>query len=187
MTRNRVFAATIALFALSSGVPTRADDSHADHPRAVPRPDAIVDASTLQRPEAPAGVSDLDWKDLFRPPGRYGLEYTERARSLDGKTVRLLGFMVRRDKPVPGTLLLTPYPMSLPEREYAQADELPPTTVLVTVPDRAGQAVPYTPGPLLLTGTLRLGNREEPDGRRFDVRLELDPQPHTSDQGGTSR
>lgn len=187
MRRARVCAAAMVLCILAHGIPAEADDSHAGHAHTVPQLGPVIDASTMKRPLAPEGVADLEWKDLFRPPGRRGLEYTDRARSLDGKKVRVLGYMVHRDKPVPGTLLLTPYPMSLPEQEYGQADELPPTTVLVSVRDRAGEAVPYTPGPLLLTGTLRLGNREEPDGRLFAVRLELDPQPPTPDQGGTSR
>jgi hypothetical protein len=37
------------------------------------------------------------------------------------------------------------------------------------------QPVPYTPGLMLLTGTLSVGNRPEPDGRISLVRLELDP------------
>jgi hypothetical protein len=39
----------------------------------------------------------------------------------------------------------------------------------------APATVPFTPGPLLLTGTLSVGNRQEPSGRVSLVRLQLDP------------
>ena len=57
------------------------------------------------------------------------------------------------------------------------ADDLPPTVVQVLLPDRPGEPVPFTPGPLLLTGTLELGAKSMPDGRQSFVRLLLDPAP----------
>jgi hypothetical protein len=38
-------------------------------------------------------------------------------------------------------------------------------------------ALPHTRGLLALTGTLRVGREEMPDGRVGWVRLELDPRP----------
>ncbi len=126
-------------------------------------------------PPPPLGVRDLRFTELFAPTGRRGLEYSETARALAGRRVRLLGYIVRQEEPTPGTLLLAPLPLVLHEHEYGMADDLPPTTVHVLVPTERERPVPWTPAPLLLTGTLDLGPREEPDGRVSVVRLLLDP------------
>ena len=42
------------------------------------------------------------------------------------------------------------------------------------MPEKFGEPVPHTPGLLLLTGTLSVGNKPEPDGRISTVRLTLD-------------
>ncbi len=126
-------------------------------------------------PEAPPGVTDLRFADLFGPIGSRGLVLTGKLRSLDGKRVRILGYMVAREQAPPGTFLLTPFPQTLHEYEYGLADDLPPATLFVTASGRGDREVPYTPGLLLLTGTLSVGNREEPDGRVSLVRMTLDP------------
>jgi hypothetical protein len=127
-------------------------------------------------PPAPAGVNDLKFKDLIRfPVGPLGLEYAEAAKALDGKKVRLLGYMVRQSQPQPWTLLLSPVPLTLHEREYGFAEDLPPTVVHVFTQKHSTPILPWTPGPLLLTGTLSLGPRAEPDGRTSNLRLFLDP------------
>lgn len=54
------------------------------------------------------------------------------------------------------------------------ADDLPATAVFVHLQTDQVEPVPYTPGPLLLTGTLALGPMEETDGRVSAVRLLLD-------------
>ncbi len=97
-------------------------------------------------------------------------------KKLAGQRVRVLGFMVRQTRPAPGTVILTPYAMATHEGEYGLCDDLPPSTLFVHVPKYADLAVPFTPGPLLLTGTLELGPRQESDGRVSHVRLVLDPE-----------
>jgi hypothetical protein len=132
-------------------------------------------------PPLPEGVSALQFSEFFeRPVGPRGLVYSEKLRRLQGQRVRVLGHMVRREGAFPGTLLLTPYPVQLHDVEYGLADDLPPNTLFVTVPDAQGE-VPFSPGLLLLTGRLEIGPREEPDGRTSAVRLVLDPK--TQGQG----
>ena len=127
-------------------------------------------------PPPPAGVTDLRFDEFFElPAGPRGLEPTETLRALDGRRVRLLGFMVRQTRPSPGIAILAPYAFATNEHEYGLADDFPPGVVFVEVPRFADLAVPHTPGPLLLTGTLEFGRREEPDGRVSLVRLRLDP------------
>lgn len=145
-------------------------------------------------PPPPPAITDLKPSEIYEPIGGGGLRYTRKVLALDGRRVRILGYMVDRDTPVPGLLLLAPLPARLHEREAGQADDLPAATLFVIVPGRAGQILPHTPGPLLLTGTLQLGNREEADGRISSVRLILDSEPITirnapraSPEGGTRR
>lgn len=163
-----------------------------------PVAEAKLDANKITLPPLPEGVVDLDFRDFFKTPvGDYGLELTERLQSLDGKRVRFLGYMVYEDltrcnscttvrtmggRPipawmeatVPGRMMFTSRPASVSHAHYGLADDLPPQTVFVTVPDKIGQLVPYTPGPMLITGILSVGSKKEMDGRVSIVRLELD-------------
>ena len=137
----------------------------------------IRDARNLlpPRPPAPAGVTDLDFNEFFSPViGDRGLETSVKLRSLAGQQVRLVGFMVRQSLPTPGVLLLASQPMQVDEIEYGACDDLPPQVVRVFVPLPAGTQVPLTPGPLLLTGKLELGQQHEPDGRNSFIRLRLE-------------
>ena len=127
------------------------------------------------RPAAPAGVTDIDFPDFFGPVvGDRGMELTDKLHALDGKQVRIVGFMVRQTLPTPGVLLLAPQPIQVDEVEYGACDDLPPQVVRIFVPLPAGTPVPLTPGPLLLTGRLELGQQPEPDGRNSFIRLRLD-------------
>lgn len=127
-------------------------------------------------PPLPAGVSELRFRDFFvQPVGPRGLELTDTLCQLDGKKVRILGYMARQEQPVPGVFLFNAIPVRLNEEHYGLADDLPAATLFVSVPVNRDQVVPYTPQPMLLTGTLSLGNREEADGRISTVRLALDP------------
>lgn len=132
--------------------------------------------STNTLPPLPPGVTELKFNEFFRQPiGPRGLEYTEKLRSLEGRRIRILGFMARQTKPVDHCFLLAPVPLTLNEIEYGHADDLPATTLHVLTTEDAPAHAPPTPGPLLLTGTLHIGNRQEADGRTSTVRLELDP------------
>ena len=156
----------------------------------------------LQLPPLAEGVTDLRFNEFFEKPGDYGLEYTAKIKSLDSKKVRLLGFMVNRCAHSPGLFLLTSMPVTTHEHEMGLADDLPIATVHVFMPaspviagdsprtrrmgvvpaeHKYGEAlpgtVPWTPGLLLLTGTLRTGTRDEADGRISTARLELDELP----------
>ena len=70
---------------------------------------------------------------------------------------------------------ITPIPVQLHDHDSSLADDLPPAAVHVVVPEHRDQHIPYTPQLMLLTGTLALGPREDPDGRISIVRLTLDP------------
>lgn len=150
-----------------------AEEPSPTRPPAGPAPAAAVP----ELPPLPEGVEELQFSDFFvKPVGPRGLVYTEKVRRLDGRRVRILGFMVRRDEAPPGTLLLASHPVQLHDHEYGLADDLPPATLTVILPGET-EALPHTPGLLLLTGRLELGSREEPDGRVSTARLFLDSRP----------
>lgn len=128
-------------------------------------------------PPLPEGTEQLRFREIYRMPvGEKGLEYSDRALALSGKRVRVLGYMVHEDEPVPGRLLLAPFPFKLLTEEYGLAEDLPATVIYVHMPKAAGAGpVAYTAGFMLLTGVLELGPGEEPDGRISSVRIQLDP------------
>lgn len=109
------------------------------------------------------------------PVGPYGLEPTADLLGLAGKRVRIAGFMVAEQEPLPGQFKLALLPVKLAEREDGPADDLPAATVFVHLsPANAQRFVKFNPGVLEVVGTLDVGPREEPDGRVSQVRLVLD-------------
>lgn len=160
------------MLAVSFGIPAHATDQLGGNADALAS--AISAAGRL--PAAPEGVTDLKFSDLYvSPVGPRGLELTDKARALDGKRVRMLGYMVEQDALTPGVMMLAPFKLSTHESEYGLCDDLPPTVVFVSVPSSRDAAVPFTPGPLLLTGRLELVRRViGPDERAGFVHLVLD-------------
>lgn len=131
-------------------------------------------------PPLPEGVEELRFDEFYKMPvGPRGLEPTEKLLSLNGKRVRILGYMANMQLRGNRQMLLAPVPLKAQPLEYGQADDIPATHVLVRVPGSAAQAVPYTPGLLLLTGKLTVGGRSL-DGENAFVRLLLDPPQETA-------
>jgi hypothetical protein len=133
--------------------------------------------STL--PALPADIGELKFKDFFAMPvGPHGLEMTPKLLALDGKRVRILGYMAQQDDPHPGFFMLTPVPVNIAEASDSMADDLPLATLFVHLPpSQANEVASHQPGLLVLIGTLSVGNREEGDGRISMVQLQLDAAP----------
>ena len=163
--RRRLVCLCIAMLAMGLGVLAVAAHGHG-------RGHKIL----TKLPPPPAGVTDLKFNEFFvMPVGALGLEPTQKLRSLDGQRVRMLGYMVRQEKPPVGTFLFAAIPVQIHEHDNGLADGLPPATVRVAVPTCRDKPVPFAPDLMALMGTLQLGNRAETDGRVTFVRLELDP------------
>jgi hypothetical protein len=130
--------------------------------------------STL--PSLPADIADLKFRDFFvMPVGPRGLEMTPKLLALDGRRVRILGYMAQQEDPYPGFFMLTPMPLKVAEASDGMADDLPPATLFVHLPPfQANNVASHLSGLLVLTGTLSVGNREEGDGRISMMRLQLD-------------
>jgi hypothetical protein len=115
----------------------------------------------------------LDFHDLYRMPvGPMGLEPSDKLLALNGQRVRMTGFMVDYDGPLPGAFMFSPLPVNLSEEEEGQADDLPASAVFVHLPaEYAAKAVPFHPGPVEIVGRLELGAHDEANGRRSFVRV----------------
>jgi len=135
-----------------------------------------VSKNPAHLPPVPPGVSELKFGEFFvSPVGAHGLVLTDKLANLTGKRVRIAGYMVEQHQGPPGKFLFCATPVQLHDHDSAHADDLPPAVIHVTVPTCVGREVPYAPGPMLLTGVLSIGHRDEADGRMSLVRLDLDP------------
>lgn len=136
---------------------------------------AVSGAHAPSAPVLPEAV-ELRFSDFFvRPVGPRGHEPTPRLLELDGRRVRIRGFLVDEEEPYPGLFMLTEMPVSIAERADGPADFLPPATLFVHLPDaERDRVVAHGAVPIEVTGTLELGAREEVSGRVSYVRLRLD-------------
>lgn len=127
----------------------------------------------------PAGIAELKFGELFKlPVGPKGLEPSARLRALDGRRVRIVGYMVQQETPVAGGFLLSPLPASVGDEDESLADDLPPSALFVALPKGPAAIVPPLSGLLGVTGLLRVGAWEIPGAERVAAaRIELDPKP----------
>lgn len=170
-------AGTLAALVAVNRVPDASEAAVVAPVVVVPQEAKVELPPVVVKQELPAFAEWPEFRmvDLFkRPVGPLGLEYTDEAKALDGKQVRILGFQASTDWQVKASLLLTPYPIILHDKEYGQADDVPIGSVYVKMP--GNEQARFTPGLLMLAGTLRLGRFEEHDGRHSYARLELDPR-----------
>jgi hypothetical protein len=167
----RFFAALVLGLCAAQAVAHSSHDAVPSRP--APRP-LRVDTAL---PPPPRGVEELRFRDVFKMPvGAYGLEATERLLSLDGKRVRVVGYMVRQAEGGAGAFALSPLPVTLGDADEGHADDLPPTALLVEMPARAALQPDHLSGLIQLTGVLRVGRAESAalPGRVFPARIELD-------------
>ena len=93
--------------------------------------------------------------------------------SLNGKRVRVSGFMVNQEEPFPGGFTLCEIPVFCDEEGGGDAD-IPAKSVRVVVRGLAGKPSPYTRQPLSVTGVLSVGRDIDADGHVTFIRLLLD-------------
>ena len=129
---------------------------------------------TLQLPPLPAGVQELNFQEFYQMPvGPRGLEPSAKLLSLHGKNVRILGYMGEMQRANKRQFIFSAVPLKPQPEEYGLCDDIPGVHVLVTVQGNLEEQVPFTPGPLLLTGILAVGNYVQ-GGETSFVRLLLD-------------
>jgi hypothetical protein len=133
-------------------------------------------ATTTTLPSLPADIAELKFRDFFvMPVGPHGVEMAPKLFALDGRRVRIVGYMAQLEEPCPGFFMLVPVPINVAGASAGIVDDLPPATLFVHLPPaQAHKVASHQSGLLVLTGTLSVGNQEEGDGRISTVRLQMD-------------
>ncbi len=132
---------------------------------------ALAGAPAARPAATAADAPRLEAGELLAPGPR--LAPSARALALDGRRVRLVGFMAELEDPPRGGFYLAPRPVRCDE-EGAGTGDLPPDAVRVIVRSAVGEEIPFLPGPIEATGVLVLGNAADADGRVSLFRLVLD-------------
>jgi len=169
----RAVAAIVLIAALSAACAHEvAPIKHAAH--AIHVPALLAVNGPLDAP--PKGVAELKFRDVFRlPAGAKGLKPTDTLRKLDGKRVRIVGYMVQWETPLAAGFLLSPLPVAAGDEDESLADDIPPSVLFVSLPKGNGAAVPNLPGLIKVSGTLRVGAHEVAGASRVvPARIELD-------------
>ena len=123
----------------------------------------------------PSSAAPLSFKEFFEASPRE-LKPSQKLLSLNGKRVRMVGYMARMERIVPGAFYLVPHPVMCDE-EGGGTSDLPVENILVLVQSAKSKEIAFIPRPLEVTGILEVGNREEKDGRVSAIRLTLDGPP----------
>ena len=133
--------------------------------------------TTVPQSVQPASVR-LRMTEFFQfPVGPQGLQISPSLREAQGKRVSLQGYVVQQEVAAPGQFLLTPRPVQMSQHADGEADDLPPSTVAVSLPaEQQDWIVAYTRGLVEVVGVLDVGRQEGPDGRVTWVRLQLDSE-----------
>lgn len=133
-----------------------------------------VAAQLAMQPDTPR----LRMTEFFEfPVGPKGLQISPTLRQAQGKRVAIQGYVVQQEVAAPGHFLLTPRPVQMSQHADGEADDLPPSTLLVSLPaDQQDWMVAYTRGLVEVVGVLGVGREEGKDGRVTWVRLQLDSE-----------
>jgi len=132
----------------------------------------LASAGALAQQAVPTLLKFGDFYQL--PVGPQGLLPSARLLAADQQPVSLVGWMVEQEQPLTHYFLLTARPVRLSEQADGPADDLPPTTVLVRLPQSSG-AMPlvHQQVPVELSGRLSVGRAVEADGRVSWIQLQL--------------
>jgi len=123
---------------------------------------------------APAGSSatPLSFREFFES-GQRELKPSAKLLSLNGKRVRIVGFMAQTEEHFKGGFFLCPRPVDNDEAAGGDAD-IPPESVFVVLRSAKGKEPAHKPQALIAVGILELGPKEDDQGRVTRIRLILD-------------
>ena len=138
----------------------------------------VAIGQTAVQPSAQPESVRLRMTEFFQfPVGPKGLQISSSLREAQGKRVSMQGYVVQQEVAAPGQFLLTPRPVQMSQHADGEADDLPPSTVAVSLPaEQQDWIVAYTRGLVEVVGVLDVGRQEGPDGRVTWVRLQLDSE-----------
>ncbi len=167
--------ALVAAFAVCAGFePAARAATHEATATIAPVPAALAVRKDLGAP--PRGVTELKFRDMFKlPVGPRGLEPNATLSALDGKRVRVIGYMVQQEPLPTGAFQLAPLPVQISDEDEPLADDLPPSTLSVTVPGAETKAIRALPGLIQITGVLHVGAQTDAaSGRVSSAQIVLD-------------
>lgn len=137
---------------------------------------ALTALLPLTPPARAAAPVPLAFTEFFVPPPA-PLELSSKMQTLNGKRVKLQGYMVKMENPMAGAFYLTQHPTFCDEEGAGTAD-LPPACVRVIVRGAKNRTLGFVGRPLIVTGLLQVGAQTEADGQVSHFRLILDgPEP----------
>ena len=122
-------------------------------------------------------ATPLELQALFKMPvGPQGLEVSDTVLNASGKKVRLTGYMVKNEMPMPGVFMLAPRPVQMSEHADGEANDLPASVCWVYLDDRQKNwLVPHVPGLLTVEGQFTFNRIEASDGSVAWFHLKLAP------------
>ena len=128
--------------------------------------------------KVPRPLTELRFREFFSLPiGPAGLDFSDTLKLANGQAVRLVGYMVQQENPVPGRFMLAQRPVQMSEHADGEADDLPAATVVVHLdPRQQDWLVPHVRGLVSVSGTLKVGRDEALDGRVSWVQLHMDAE-----------
>ena len=169
-----VLLAVVVIIAVAAGIQRAEASELAMHD--VPARLAVRKA--LKAP--PSDVIEMRFSDLYAMPvGPRGLEPSASLRAAEGRTIRIVGFMVREENPSHDGFLLAPLPVALGDEDEGLADDLPPALIHVSSDALRGKQIPYMPGLLQIQGTLRLSAQVDAETQRVSA-IQLEPERRTA-------
>ncbi len=137
---------------------------------------ALAALLPLAAPVHAAAPVPLAFTEFFVPPPA-PLQLSSKTEALNGKRVKLQGYMVKMENPMAGAFFLTQHPTFCDEEGAGTAD-LPPACVRVVVRGAKNRTLGFVGRPLIVTGILQVGAQTEADGQVSHFRLILDgPEP----------
>lgn len=123
------------------------------------------------RSRAGSEIVQLEFREVLQPGPK--AEPSEKVRGLQGKRVRMIGFMAHMEDAPRGAFYLVSRPLHCAE-DGAGTGDLPPDAVRVVVRSSAGEEIPFYPGLLEISGLLQLGHEADEEGRTSFYRIVLD-------------
>jgi hypothetical protein len=133
---------------------------------------ASAPAADPSSPLARVPATALSFGEMFTSSAS-GLEPSKKLLGVNGRRVRMVGFMAFQEDTPEGAFYLCPHPVYNDEGGNGDAD-IPPNSVLVVVRSAAGRQLELIPRPLEVTGKLEVGRKVDDHGRVSFVRLLLD-------------
>ena len=117
-------------------------------------------------------ITVLRFADLFVPEEDH-LRLSDKVKALNGKRVRITGFIAEQEEPMKGAFYLCPIPVATDE-SGAGIGDIPVNAIRVTLPGLEGKIMAPRRGAVIVVGKLDVGSHEEKDGTVSFVRLRAD-------------